>query len=109
MTGAQQGVVDAGAVVDAADLAGNLANGAAVKVRGLKLYGAAGVGSKAVIEQTIWAKSGDAVSGGGVYVNIGRFGGILDVATVDIGGVSLGGVKVRDIGLSGMTRRIYEH
>ena len=100
---------DAGAVVDAADLAGNLANGAAVKVRGLKLYGSAGVGSKAVIEQTIWAKGGDAASGGGVYINIGRFDGVLDVAAVEVGGASLGGVKVRDIDLSGMTQRIYGH
>jgi len=109
VTGAQQGVVDAGAVVDAADLAGNLANGAAVKVRGLKLYGSAGVGSKAVIEQTIWAKGGDAASGGGVYINIGRFDGVLDVAAVEVGGASLGGIKVRDIDLSGMTQRIYGH
>ncbi|MCT7359785.1 DUF6160 family protein [Thalassolituus pacificus] len=109
VTGAQQGVDDANAVVGAAGLAGGLANGAAVKVRGLKLYGATGVGSKAVIEQTIWAKGGDAANGGGVYINIGRFDGTLDVAAVEVGGASLGAIKVSGIDLSGMTQRIYGH
>ena len=108
VTGAQQGVADADSV-GAADLAGDLANGAAVKVRGLKLYGATGVGSKAVIEQTIWAKGGDAANGGGVYINIGRFDGTLDVAAVEVGGASLGAIKVSGIDLSGMTQRIYGH
>ncbi|PHS66531.1 MAG: hypothetical protein COB09_03480 [Thalassobium sp.] len=109
VTGAQQGVADADSVVSAANLAGDLANGAAVKVRGLKLYGATGVGSKAVIEQTIWAKGGDAANGGGVYINIGRFDGTLDVAAVEVGGASLGAIKVSGIDLSGMTQRIYGH
>lgn len=109
VAGAQQGVADADSVVNAAGVAGGLANDAAVKVRGLKLYGTAGVGSKAVIEQTVWAKGGDAANGGGVYINISRFDGTLDVAAVDVGGASLGAIKVSGIDLSGMTQRIYGH
>src|SRR5690606_18970950 len=36
--------------------AGQLASGSAVQVEGLKFYGTGGVGTKATIDQTIWAK-----------------------------------------------------
>ncbi|MCD8524184.1 MAG: DUF6160 family protein [Saccharospirillaceae bacterium] len=99
-------------VVDAADealLAGQLANGSAVQISGLKFYGTGGVGTSATIEQTIWAKGGSSANGGGVYIAIGEIAGTLDIAAISMGGASIGSVKVSDINLAGMTQRIYGH
>ncbi len=99
------GVVDAGeqATADA------LASGSAVQINDLKFYGTGGVGTKATIEQTIWAKAGNATQGGGVYIQLGQIKGTLEVGGIAMGGNSIGSLKVSDINLAGMTQRIYGH
>ncbi len=87
--------------------AGQLANGSAVQVEGLKFYGTGGVGTAATIEQTIWAKGGTAAQGGGVYIQLGQIAGTLDIDAIRMGGESIGSVKVSNINLAGMTQRIY--
>ncbi|MBU2039435.1 MAG: hypothetical protein KKH95_09850 [Gammaproteobacteria bacterium] len=99
------GVID-GAEQTTADA---LANVSAVQISGLKFYGTGGVGTAATIEQTIWAKGGDASQGGGVYIQMGQIAGTLDIAGISMGGASIGSVKVSDINLAGMTQRIYGH
>jgi hypothetical protein len=84
------GVID-GAEQTTADA---LANGSAVQISGLKFYGTGGVGTAATIEQTIWAKGGDASQGGGVYIQMGQIAGTLDIAGISMGGASIGSVKV---------------
>ncbi len=109
---AANGDADNNGAIDGAELTGlgsAYANGSAVQVGGLKFYGTGGEGTAATIEQTIWAKGGDAASGGGVYVQIGQIAGTLDVGSIAMGGASIGSVKVSDINLAGMTQRIYGH
>ncbi|ASP39898.1 hypothetical protein CHH28_15005 [Bacterioplanes sanyensis] len=87
-----------------------VANGAAVHVQGLQFYkDNNGTKEAATIEQTIWAKGGSAALGGGVYIQVGKIEGTLDIAGIHMGGESIGGLKVSDINLSGMTQRIYGH
>ena len=103
--GNNNGVVDAGeqATADA------LASGSAVQINDLKFYGTGGVGTKATIEQTIWAKGGTVAQGGGVYIQLGQIEGTLEVGGIAMGGNSIGSLKVSDINLAGMTQRIYGH
>jgi len=86
-----------------------LASGSAVQINDLKFYGTGGAGTKATIEQTIWAKGGDVAQGGGVYIQLGQIEGTLEVGGIAMGGNSIGSLKVSDINLAGMTQRIYGH
>jgi len=104
--------------VDTADrdqYAAQLASGSAVQINNLKFYGTGGAGTKATIEQTIWAKGGSAGQngtadqGGGVYIQLGQIAGTLEVGGIAMGGSSIGSLKVSDINLAGMTQRIYGH
>lgn len=90
-------------------VADNLANGSAVQIEGLKFYGTGGQGTAATIDQTIWAKGGTVAQGGGVYIKMGQIAGTLDIAAIKMGNESIGGIKVSDINLAGMTQRIYGH
>src|SRR5690606_38395871 len=108
------GGVPAGASYD--DLAGPVndavdqpASGSAVQINDLKFYGTGGAGTKATIEQTIWAKGGNVAQGGGVYIQLGEIKGTLEVGGIAMGGNSIGSLKVSDINLAGMTQRIYGH
>ncbi len=99
--------------LDAAEqaVADNLANGSAVQIEGLEFYSLDSNGNKqaATIDQTIWAKGGSVAQGGGVYIQMGQIAGTLDIDAIKMGGESIGGVKVSDINLAGMTQRIYGH
>ncbi|GGY42298.1 hypothetical protein GCM10011297_14180 [Bacterioplanes sanyensis] len=92
-------------------VADNLANGSAVQIEGLEFYSLDSNGDKqaATIDQTIWAKGGSVADGGGVYIQMGQIAGTLDIDAIKMGGESIGGVKVSDINLAGMTQRIYGH
>jgi hypothetical protein len=104
------GDVDAteeGAVATATTAA--LATGSAVKLNNVRFYGTGGVGTAATINQTVWAKGGTAAQGGGVYINIQGIQGTLEVGGIELGGESIGTVRVSDINLAGLTQRIYGH
>jgi hypothetical protein len=88
---------------------GAVANGAAIKINDLKFYGTGGVGTKVTMDQTIWAKGGSSDLGGGVYIQLGTIAGTLDIGGIELGGSSIGQVKVSNINLAGMTQRIYGH
>lgn len=88
---------------------GAVANGAAIKINDLKFYGTGGEGTKVTMDQTIWAKGGSSDLGGGVYIQLGTIAGTLDIGGIELGGSSIGQVKVSNINLAGMTQRIYGH
>jgi len=99
LTTEQQGAVAAAA-----------AGGSAVKITDLQFYGGTSDAKTAVtMDQTIWAQGGSSEFGGGVYIQIGEIKGTLDIGAIEIGGSSIGQVKVSDINLAGMTQRIYGH
>lgn len=83
--------------------------GDAIGISGMKFYGTGGEGTKATIDQTIWAQAGDSSTGGGVYIQMGQIAGTLEIGAIELGGSSIGQVKVSDINLAGMTTRIYGH
>ena len=95
-----------------------IADGSAVKLSGVQFYAMVDhdnnaatpdVRQGATIDQTIWAKGGSAALGGGVYIQINSIKGTLDIAGIEMGGASIGSVKVSDLNLAGMTQRIYGH
>jgi hypothetical protein len=85
-------------------------DGSAVKITDLQFYGGTSAAKTAVtMDQTIWAQGGDSEFGGGVYIQIGAIQGTLDIGAIELGGASIGQVKISDINLAGMTQRIYGH
>jgi hypothetical protein len=92
-----------------AQATGAVANGAAININDLKFYGTGGEGTKVSMDQTIWAQGGSSDLGGGVYIQIGQIAGTLDIGGIELGGSSIGQVRVSDINLAGMTQRIYGH
>jgi Family of unknown function (DUF6160) len=99
----------AGIATTDAQATGAVANGAAIKINDLKFYGTGGAGTKVTMDQVVWAKGGSSDLGGGVYIQIGQIAGTLDIGGIELGGSSIGQVKVSDINLAGMTQRIYGH
>jgi hypothetical protein len=90
-------------------LADSLEGGSAVQIENVKFYGTGGEGTAATINQTVWAKGGTAAQGGGVYINIAGIEGTLDIGGINLGGESIGSIKVSNIDLGGLTQRIYGH
>ena len=86
------------------------ATSSAINISDVKFYGTGGVGTKASMDQVIWAKGGTVAQGAGLYVQMGEIAGTLEVGSVAFGtSPSIGTVKVSDINLAGMTTRIYGH
>ncbi len=92
-----------------------VASGAAIKISGVEFYkdNSATPGGLAkdyaTIKQTIWAKGGSSLHGGGVYIQIEEIAGTLDIGSIEIGGSSIGSVQIADLNLAGLTQRIYGH
>jgi hypothetical protein len=102
---------DAGAVKQATG-AVQYANGSAIGLTDVRFYGTGGIGTKASMDQVIWAIGGDSTEAGseaGVYIQMGAIQGTLDIGGIELGGHSIGKVKVSNINLAGMTQRIYGH
>jgi len=86
------------------------ANSAAINISDVKFYGTGGEGTKASMDQVIWAKGGTVAQGAGLYVQMGEIKGTLEVGGIAFGtSPSIGQVKVSNINLAGMTQRIYGH
>jgi hypothetical protein len=98
-----------------------VATGAAIEITGFEFYqdtlnnadGTTNAGGNAKdyarIKQTVWAQGGSSVLGGGVYVQIEEIKGTIDIASIAIGGSSIGSVQIKDLNLAGLTQRIYGH
>lgn len=87
----------------------------AIEVEGLKYGTYDDSGAKGNLDgmvkstQVIWAKSGDASSGGGVYIAGSASVGTLEIGSVKIGQGNIGKVRINDISQAGSTTRIYGH
>jgi len=85
------------------------ATSSAINISDVKFYGAA-EGTKATMDQVIWAKGGTKADGAGLYIQMGEINGTLEVGGIAFGtSPSIGTVKVSNINLAGMTQRIYGH
>ncbi|CCK76197.1 hypothetical protein OLEAN_C20210 [Oleispira antarctica RB-8] len=86
------------------------ATSSAINISDVRFYGTTGIGSKATMDQVIWAKGGTQAQGAGLYIQMGEIAGTLEVGGIAFGtSPSIGTVKVSDINLAGMTTRIYGH
>ena len=86
------------------------ATSSAINISDVKFYGTGGEGTKASMDQVIWAKGGTVAQGAGLYVQMGEIKGTLEVGGIAFGtSPSIGQVKVSNINLAGMTQRIYGH
>lgn len=86
------------------------ATSSAINISDVKFYGTGGEGTKASMDQVIWAKGGTVAQGAGLYVQMGKIKGTLEVGGIAFGtSPSIGQVKVSNINLAGMTQRIYGH
>lgn len=81
--------------------------GGAIAVRGLKYDD--GTGGMMRSTQVIYAKGGAAAAGGGVYIQGSDSVGTLSIASVGIGGASIGSLQIKDLSQAGSVKRIYGH
>ncbi|MEN9465234.1 MAG: hypothetical protein RL217_1415 [Pseudomonadota bacterium] len=81
--------------------------GGAIEVRGLKYDDGAGGMMRST--QVIYAKGGLASAGGGVYIQGSASTGTLSIASVGIGGASIGSLQIKDLSQAGSVKRIYGH
>lgn len=81
--------------------------GGAIAVRGLKYDDGAGGMMRST--QVIYAKGGASAAGGGVYIQGSASTGTLSIASVGIGGASIGSLQIKDLSQAGSTQRIYGH
>jgi hypothetical protein len=101
-------IADGGAAGDATS--DFYATSSAINISDVKFYGTGGEGTKASMDQVIWAKGGTVAQGAGLYVQMGEIKGTLEVGGIAFGtSPSIGQVKVSNINLAGMTQRIYGH
>ncbi|MBL4798789.1 MAG: hypothetical protein JKY50_15330 [Oleispira sp.] len=104
------GTVTAAEVEAELNVEASLAAGSAIQITGLTVSGSGGGAMS--IDQTIWAVGGNAKLPGstaGVYIQIGAMDMDIGIASIAIGGSSIGSVAIKGLELAGMTQRIYGH
>ncbi|MGK0248800.1 MAG: hypothetical protein ACI910_001533 [Oleispira sp.] len=92
-----------------AGTASAMANGSAIQISDVKLYGTGGEGTAVTVDQVMWANGGTVAQGGGLYIQVGAISGTLEIGGIALAQESIGSIKISDMNLDGMTQRIYGH